>query len=136
MKQFYSFFLVMLVACSPKLVYVGNYSGASDKVDIYLDESAIPKDYEVIGIGTPDLNYTFAGQNYDEIIAKKAILKARACGADAVLFSNYYRKPAPEKIKRMSSTVYTDSNINTRSLVSRIPSSYSTGRQILFLKYK
>jgi hypothetical protein len=136
MKQFYPLFLFTLVACSPKLVYVGNRLGASDKVDIYMDETAIRKGFEVMGVGTPDLNYTVAGKNYDEIIAKKAILKAKEYGADAVLFSNYYRKPETEKIKRESTTVYSDTGINASSLISHVPSPYSTGRQILFLKYK
>jgi hypothetical protein len=136
MKKLYPLLLLALVSCSPRLAYVGNYLDATRKVDIYVDESTIQKKVEVIGVVTPDLNYTWAGKNYDEIIAKKAVQKAREVGADAVFFSNYYRKPENKTINRESATIYTDSSIRNRSLVQIVPPAGGTGRQILFLKYR
>lgn len=136
MKKLYFLPLILLASCSPKIVYIGNDLGASEQVDVYVNEDYIQRPFVVMGVLKEDLNYTWAGKNYDEVIAKKAIAKAKQCGADAILFSNYYSKYFSPEIQRESRTVSTDSSMNQNSSTRFIASPMSTGRQILFLKYK
>lgn len=136
MKKFYHLFLVFLISCSPKIVYVGNYLGASKQVDVYVDARYITRDFEVIGIAKEDLINTWQGKNYDEIVAKKAIEKAKQCGADAIFFSNYYLRPFTSETRRDSKTIFSDTSIASSSSVKNILDPQSTGKQILFLKYK
>jgi nucleotide-binding universal stress UspA family protein len=128
--------IVLICSCSPKLVYVGGHYGRSETVDVFVDEANIKKDYEIIGTGTPDLSYTLAGKNYDEIIVEKAVEKAKKHGADAVLFKNYFIKPIAPVHQQQSQTIYTDTSIYRKSSQTVQLPPQSTGRQILFLKYK
>lgn len=136
MKHLYILPIILLASCSPKIVYVGNDLGSTEQVDIFVSEDYIQRPYQVMGVVKEDLNYTWIGRNYDEVIAKKAIAKAKQCGADAVLFSNYYAKYFSPEIQRESNVVYSDTSENRNSTTRLVASPMSTGRQILFLKYK
>jgi hypothetical protein len=136
MKKFYPALLLLTVACSPKLVYVGDKAAPSSHIEVFVDAENIKKPYHVVGVITPDLTAVWFPANYDEKIARKAVEKAKQYGADAVLFSNYYLKPEGGGISRESKTVYSDTSVNNNTTVSRTIPASSTGRQILFLKYK
>jgi hypothetical protein len=137
MKKIYPLLLVFLTACSKvKIIYVGNEAKPVSHLDVFIDETLINRPYEVMGLAKGNITAPWLGKDYDEEIAKKAIERAKKCGADAILFSNYYNKLYTPENRQESKVVYTDTSITRTASQKTIPSPMSTGRQILFLKYK
>jgi len=128
--------IILLISCAPKLIYVGGDFGQTKTVEVFVDETNIKKDFEIVGTGTADLNYTWAGKNYDEKIMKKAIEKAKQQGADAVLFRNYFTRPVAPVYQQQSQTIYSDTSTTRKSSQTVLLPPQSVGKQILFLKYK
>ena len=138
MKQIYSIALVLLVfaSCSPKLHYVGNKTRPTDQIDVYVEASSIRKNYDVVGKGYVDYNYTLAGKLYEEKILRKAIEKARANGADAIYFKQILDHRNETIIETNDHRLFSDSNYDRNSTKSIARIGLYRGKEILFLKYR
>ena len=134
MKKFYTpLFILTILSCSPKVTYVGSKYAPIDKVDVYVDASAIMKPYIIIAKGYPGVSLTLSVVNKEKIL-KKAILKAKENGADAVFLRDYYIQTSGTSI---TTTIATDSTIGTGiSNISLQPNQGYITNEILFLKYK
>ena len=136
MYKIYPLLLLLFIACSPKLVYVGSSYQQKDSVAVFVDEAAITKPYMVMGVIQPEYFGTVQGLNYDAVIAEKAIKTAKEKGADAILFSNYYLKNEGASRNRQSTTIYTDGSVQRQSTSTETLPPSATGKQILLIKYK
>jgi hypothetical protein len=137
MKKIYALLFILLPACTNvRVVYVGGQEKPVNHVDIFMDEALIKKPYEIMGVAKGTIGAYWPGRDYDEKIAKKAIERAKKNGADAILFSNYYNKLYTPETRQESKVVISDTSVNRTASQKTIPSPMSTGKQILFLKYK
>ena len=130
-KIYFSFFCLLLFSCAPKIHYVGQASATTKKVDVYISESSIKKNYELVGQGY--LNVLAAHSRPDKIqrLAEETAMKK---GADAVIISDYL---IPNIGQSISSTYKTDSvgkGIITTGNTTISPAS-SSGFRIFFVKY-
>jgi hypothetical protein len=121
---------LVFISCSTKIRYIGKTLPATDKVDVYVDESSVKQPFEYIGKG-----YVAGfGAHNPEKIQQKSIRKARKNGADAVLIIDYY---TDDEITTITRTRRSDtigrSLIRTDNTV--ISPTATTGFNILFLKY-
>jgi hypothetical protein len=121
--------LFFLLSCAPKINYLGNSFQPTNKVDVYVDESAISRDYTIVGKGYVR-TYVYS---VSESIQKKAVNKAKQKGADAVLFKDYFVPTSPQvtRNKKDSSGNLTVSITNPAPALSVTPEIV-----VLFLKYK
>jgi hypothetical protein len=78
--------IALFTSCTPTLNYLGNSYEPTKSVDVYVDESAITKEYTIMGKGYVH----FYSEAVPESIQQKAISKAKQKGADAVLFKDYF----------------------------------------------
>jgi hypothetical protein len=128
---FYSSLILLFSSCSPRINYVGGTSEPTSQVDVFVDEGAIKKDYDIIGKGYV---HGLAIHLRIEKVQSKAIEKARKKGADAVLIQDYY---IPNTGTSVSSTARKDSVgkgvVTIRN--TNIQSTGDSGFNIYFLKY-
>jgi hypothetical protein len=122
---------ILLFSCAPKIHYVGQVSPSTKKVDVYISESSIKKNYELIGQGY--LNVWAAHSKPDKIqrLAEETAMKK---GADAVIITDYY---IPNTGQSITSTYLTDTvgkAIITTGNTTISPTS-SSGFRIFFVKY-
>jgi hypothetical protein len=100
--------------------------------DFFVDEKTIERPYKIIGKGYSERFTLFPV----ELLQKKAIEKAKAKGADAVLIQDYFVQTA---VANVSSVYRTDSagrgSVTAGSSTLSNGSSLNTGFIILFLKY-
>lgn len=129
---YYPTLLILLTACGTKISYVGNSFPKTIDVGVFVDESAIKKNYEVVGKGFISRGYLF---RTPEKIQEKAMAKARQKGADAILIKDYY---IPNTYTGINTVLHSDSV--GKGLVtignSTIQQSGTTGMTIYFLKYQ
>ncbi|HEV7331207.1 MAG TPA: hypothetical protein VGN63_09220 [Flavisolibacter sp.] len=119
----------LLSSCTPTISYLGNTYQPTKDVDVYVDESAISKEYTIMGKGYVE---SLIG-TISEKIQKKAINKAKQKGADAVLFKDYF-VPATQsqtRTRKDSSGGITVSINNPTPVQSASPEVI-----VFFLKYK
>lgn len=131
MKNLYftPFLLTILLSCGTRINYLGNTYNPTDKVDVYVDESAIKRGYAIVGKGYVRGDLFTKPMN----IQAKAISTAKVKGADAVLFKDIV-KPATSGIHTfMRSDSVGKSLITTGT--SSINQDVSTEFIVLFLKY-
>ncbi len=74
-----------LASCVTWVGYVGSSFDPTRNVDVYVDRSAIDKSFTIVGKGY--VQYAFLGGS-PESIQRKAMKKAKANGADAVLIED------------------------------------------------
>lgn len=129
MEKIYSFLFssLLLFSCGPTVSYIGNSYQRTDAVDVFVDESAIQKDYDIVGKGYVH----FFGGKVPESIQNKAVAKAKKKGADAILVKDYY---VPLSNEGLAAAVRKN-NAAGRVVVAEAPKP-STEIMILFLKYK
>ena len=140
MKKIYPayFIIILLSSCSSKVYvhYVGAKNPQTEKIEVFVDESAIKKDYTIIGKGYPEISNAWEGKLFKEKIVDAAIAKAKKNGADAILFKEILLlNPGADKYR----SPYSDSVRNSLIKRTNTPSSLTTGYfhdEILFLKYK
>lgn len=135
MNKFYSlFFIVTLSSCGSQLNYLGSSQTPTKSVDVYVDASAIKHPYTIVGKGYMEYGVGSFTKSRIEKMQTKAIEKAKAKGADAVLFQDYYFKDNGASIQTVTKADSVD-----KSLVSlqagNISSVISSRTDILFLKY-
>ncbi len=89
MRYLTLFFLLSMVACSPKFKYLGDtYNANNGKIDVFYDIGDIDKDFKVMGILTADTQQSF--DKSTDNVKNQMIEKAGMKGADAILFINIY----------------------------------------------
>ena len=132
MRKIYPPFLsILLFSCSAKIHYVGQASGTTKKVDVYINERSIKRNYDLLGQGYLNI---WAAHSKPEKIQKLAEEISMKKGADAVIITNYY---IPNTAQSISSTYKTDSmgkGIITTGNTTISPLS-SSGFRIFFVKY-
>jgi hypothetical protein len=136
MKKIYSPYLLILFfsACTPaKVSYVGSTNTPTQKVDVFVDESAIKRKYEVIGKGYVEPNWR--GQLQQERILEKAIEKAKKNGADAVFFKETYIVTSGSNISTQSRADSVGKSLITNSNTAVSPVYGYFHKELLFLKY-
>jgi hypothetical protein len=137
MKPIYPLLLlpILFLSCSPaRISYIGAKSPSTQKVDVYVDEAAIPKNYIIIGKGyiEPD----WRGKLNQEKMLIKAIEKAKRNGADAVFYKETFIPAPATMIQSVSRTDSIARGLQTNSS-ARISSSYGFfHNEVLFLKYQ
>ncbi len=124
--------LFFFSSCGVSINYLGNSFDKTSHIDVYVDPASIKKNYLVIGKGYEKLSYF--SRNGIEKLQLKAIQKAKQKGADAILFQDYYLLQPGTAISTITKVdtvnkVLTTSNTNAGPVIS-------SGRNILFLKYK
>ena len=127
----YLVFVTVSTSCATSINYVGTSYKATEKIDVFVDESAIEKNYVIVGKGyVRSTMYT-----KPETVQNKAIIKAKEKGADAILIKDYY---IPASAPGMNIAIGTDSTGKGSFSVgnSMVPSSHSSDLLVLFLKYK
>ena len=130
LKIYSSYFLLfILAACNMQLNYLGTSYTKTEKVDVFVDKSAIDKPYRIIGKGY--ITY----YRSVEIIQQKAVKKAKEKGADAVLISDYYVLNPGATINSVSHTDSLGKGLITIGNSTIVPNN-STGFNIIFLKYE
>ena len=133
MLKFYSILIsgFLISSCTPSISYIGNSYDRTENVDVFVDESAIGKNYKIVGKGYVSTVFT----SVPESIQTKAVKKARQKGADAVLIKDYY---LPVGLPLANGSIRVDSlgrNVNyVRG--QYLPLSSSSQIFVLFLKYQ
>jgi hypothetical protein len=135
MNKFYAPLLVIVLSsCGPYLNYLGSSQPPTKNVDVYVDAAAIKHSYTIIGKGYMEYGVGDFTKSRIEKMQTRAIEKAKAKGADAVLFQDYYFKDNDASIQTV-----TKADSVGRSLVSvqtgNISPVISSRTDILFLKY-
>lgn len=131
-KQYTSYLLLLFFAsCTTRITYIGSSSKPTQQVDVFVDESSVKKQYEIVGKG-----YTHTGLfTKVEMIQTKAVAQAKKKGANAVLIKDYY---IPNTGAAINSITRTDSV--GRGAISigsaTVQQTGSSGFTVLFLKYK
>ena len=121
--------IVVFSSCSPRISYLGNTFPPTEKVDVFVDESAITREYTIVGKGyVRSVSYAVP-----ESLQRKAISKARQKGADAVLFKDYL-----VPVSQPSTRSKKDSTGNvTVSIGATVPVQTASPEVVVyFLKYK
>lgn len=82
---FYLILLLLFLSCT-KINYVGNSYDPTFKIEVFVDEGAIKRKYDVVGKGYVRSVTTMPTP---EKIQTKAVEKAKQKGADAILIKDY-----------------------------------------------
>ncbi len=124
--------MVLFSSCATKLNYLGNSFTPTNRVDVYVDASAIKRPYTVVGKGY--MQYSYYTRSKVDIMQKKAVETAKSKGADAVLFQEYHIQRDGTSIQTVSRTDSVGKGVVTigAGMISPI---ISSGTNILFLKY-
>jgi hypothetical protein len=132
MKKIYlPIICIIFFSCTPKIRFVGQTSPITKKVDVYISESSIKKNYELIGQGYLNV---WAAHSKPDKIQRLAEETARKKGADAIIISDSY---FPNGGQSITSTYLSDSlgkGIITTGNTTITPTS-SSGFRIFFVKY-
>ena len=130
-KIYFTLFPVFVfTSCASSINYIGSSYSPTEKIDVFVDEAAIPKNYTIVGKGYVR-NRTWSTP---ENMQTKAIAKARQQGADAVLIKDYYIPVIPV----VNTSIQTDSSGKGRLTIGNavVPQASAPEFIILFLKYK
>ena len=125
--------VTMLLSCGTTVNYLGSSSAPTQNVDVFVDASAIKKQYTIIGKGYVEYAVGSTRGKIERMQAK-AIEKAKQKGADAILFQDYYITENGADIFRVSSSDSTGKVAGTAKNASVRPV-VSSQQDILFLKY-
>ena len=121
-----------LCSCFPTghINYLGDSFPPTQRVDVYVDASAIRKAYTIIGKSSIDRTHFFST---DERIQQAAVEKAKEKGADAILFKDYtvIRGNTIQTVTKSDSVGSTSTAIRTTA----ISPTETIMWDILFLKY-
>ncbi len=122
-----------LSSCATSIDYIGNTYAPSRNVDVYVDVSAIKRNYTVMGKGYPD--YSYLTRHPFSKVQGKATQKAIEHGADAILFTDQWidvNIPASTTAEtRKDSTGFSSRMISTGPSTTTVPR-----LTVYFLKYQ
>jgi hypothetical protein len=131
-KYYFLFLIILFSSCRARVSYLGSSFTPTEKIDVYVDAAAIKKPYTVVGKGY--LEFGPLVKSTVEVMQKKAVEKAKAKGADAVLFQDYILKRDGSSIETISKTDSVGKGLVTVQ-TGTIGPVFSTGTNIFFLKY-
>jgi hypothetical protein len=134
MIKYYALLLIVFYSCGSHMNYLGSSYAPSKKVDVYVDPSAIKRSYTIIGKGYMEYGYTLTKKRIDKMQVK-AIEKAKAKGADAILFQDYYIKEDGASINMVTKTDSVGKGLLSVQ-TGRVGPVVSSRTDILFLKYE
>jgi hypothetical protein len=134
MVKFYFFLLsTAFISCtSTRLNYLGSSYSPTQKVDVFVDASAIQRPFTVIGKSSVEI-IRLSANNFERL-QKMALQKAKEKGANAILFQDLYvteNGGSIQTVSRPDSSVKSSLNIRT-GIVGPIVSSR---KDVLYLKY-
>ena len=122
---------LLLFSCAAKIHYVGQISISTKNVDVYINESSIKRNYDLLGQGYLNV---WAAHSKPDKIQKLAEETAMKKGADAVIITDYFSTRTGQSI---SSTYKSDSLgkgiITTEN--TTISPLYPGGFRVIFVKY-
>jgi hypothetical protein len=122
---------ILLSSCfAPALNYLGSSYTPTKDVDVYVDASAIKKQYTIMGKSY----YEMRGLITLEAIQQAAIKKAKQQGADAILFRDYFIQEGASIQTVTKSDSIGGSSVRVRTTTSAPIE--TTRLDILFLKYE
>ena len=138
MKKIYTipFIALFLISCSLKVRYLGAKDIPVQKVDVYVDVASIPREYIIMGKGYPNRHFSIRGMINNEKLQKKAMLKGKSIGADAILFREVYINHQGIHINSISQSDSIAKTViaSTSSTINQMNGYLQN--EILFLKYK
>ena len=119
--------VLAFASCASTLNYIGSSYTPTEKIDVFVDEAAIPKNYTIVGKGYVRNRTWSTPKN----IQTKAIAKAKQKGTDAVLIKDYY-------VPVVNTSVQTDSSGKGRLSIGNavVPQTSAPEFIVWFLKYK
>lgn len=120
-------------ACTSKLNYLGSSYAPSKNVDVFVDASSIKKPYTIIGKGY--MEYPYFSKSRIEKMQTKAVAKAKAKGADAVLFQDYFITQDGSSVHMVTKTDSVGKGLVTVQ-TGTVGPIVSLRTDILFLKYQ
>ena len=129
LKHYFHSILVLLCLSCTKLNYVGNSYKPTSNVDVFVDEGAIKRKYDIVGKGY--MSTAMAAAN-PEKIQTRAVTKAKQKGADAVLIKDY-----SIPVTGINTRLQTDSVHKTVLMVGNTTVRQSSSPEfvVFFLKY-
>ena len=133
MYKIYSTVIIstVLFSCySARVHYIGSSFKPTKSVDVFVDASAIRKPYRIVGKGYVSTVYERASERMQE----NAVQKARAKGADAVLFLDMLVVNDGSSFSGISSSDSARRSLVTVNRASLNPV-ITSKKEILFLKY-
>ena len=141
MKKIYiaCIILVPFTSCYPTRLnfhYVGDKKTPTGKVDVFVDASAIKKEYTIIGKGYSEIIHNFKRKLYSEKILDAAIAKAKQNGADAVFFKETFIFSQGTNISTNGRVDSVGKGVVSVSNTTVSPTVGYFHNEILFLKYK
>jgi hypothetical protein len=87
-KTISGFFFLLIISCSPQINYLGDSYTPTKEIDIFFDENDIEKEFKVMGVMKNE------GDEFEvddaESVKEAMVKKAKAVGADAILFVGFY----------------------------------------------
>lgn len=131
MIRLYSVILITFCSCSSHLNYLGSSYTPTQKVDVFVDASAIKRSFTVIGKSSVEI-FRSTAANFERM-QERAIEKAKEKGANAILFQDLYILE-----NRNSSHVVSRPDSAGKSIVTKpgvISGDLSSRKEILYLKY-
>jgi hypothetical protein len=133
MQKLYIAVFFLFTSCSKHFNYIGSINKKKPtQVDIYVSAKAIKKPYEIMGKGFMERSpFT---RKFQEKLQLKAIQKAKAVGADAILFEDYFFVVPGNNVSSVFRTDSTANGLLTVGHTNVSPASIN-GFNILFLKY-
>lgn len=137
MNKIYPLFFLSILfsSCTVSMVrYVGSKNTPTDKVDVYVEESAIKRKYVIVGKGYMEPNWR--GQVNQDKMLKYAIEKAKKNGADAVFFRDIFIPTPGTNINTYSRTDSVGRSSITNSGTTIGPAYGYFHKEMLFLKYE
>lgn len=136
MRKFYPLYLsLILFSChSTRFEYVGSREAPTNRVDVFVDENAIPRPYLIIGKGYYDAGIW--GKTKREKMLAEALSKARKNGADAVYFMDRFIPAQGTQINTQTSIDSLGKGLISRSSTAVNPVYGYWHHEILFLKYR
>ena len=140
MKKIYiaCIFLISFTSCFSHLNfhYVGDKNTPTGKVDVFVDASAIKKEYVIIGKGYSETINNWKHKLHSEKILAAAIDKAKQNGADAVFFKETFIYSQGTNISTNGRIDSVGKGIVSVSNTTVSPTVGYFHNEILFLKYK
>lgn len=133
MKKIYiiPFVVLFLTSCVTRIAYIGSTNDPTSHVDVFVNENAIKKPYEIVGKGY--IHYGFFSRGIEKI-QKKSVAKARQKGANGILFQDYY---IPNTGTSINTVMRSDSVAKGLVTIGNttLQTTGTGGMNIFFLKY-
>lgn len=133
MKKHYilSPLFLLTLSCATQVSYIGNTYAPTEKIAVFVDESSMKNEYEIVGKGYIERTPI----SPIEHIQTKAIEKAKKNGADAILIKDYF---VPNTGTAINTTTHIDSVGKGVVAVGQttVQQTNSTGFYVWFLKRK